>query len=436
MFLDPSHPQARLQRMLAGVDTVIGPIICSSSQTEMSLRLSENVIAVYRDGLARLPMPSAPLPADVKPENMAIIQHTSGSTGFRKAIVVTHIFYFSGARAHGVKLNIESRTRVYQFASYGFDACLGEILTGLMRGAYTCVPRDSDRMDMLAESITAFRATWVLLTPSTLRLLHPSQVTTLETLVTGGERVDRTLFKTWVSQVKLIEAWGPAETAVYASTALVKSSGQDPSNISFPLGCRIWVVEPDRPDRLAPIGCTGELIVEGPAVEGGYLNGPDKPDSAFIKAPAWLRGNSHGRVYKTGDLGRYSLDGSLIFIGRKDTQIKHHGQRAELADVERNLGAHPNIAGCLVLYPAQGPYAEQIVVVVEYQGTASRSAFTPPEFSKLIASAKGFALKRLASYMIPTAWLFTPRMPLDWSSKMDRSRLLMDVEALVNRLDD
>lgn len=122
MFLDMRDPQARLQRMLSGVDTVIGPIVGSRSQTEISLRLSNKVVPVDRDGLASSPVLSGRLIADVKPENMAIIQHTSGRTWSPKAIVVTHTSYCSGAQAHGSRLNMESRTRVYQFTSYGFDA--------------------------------------------------------------------------------------------------------------------------------------------------------------------------------------------------------------------------------------------------------------------------------------------------------------------------
>lgn len=140
------------------------------------------------------------------------------------------------------------------------------------------------------------------------------------------------------------------------------------------------MTEPDSPHRLAPIGCTGGLIVEGPTVARGYLNVPEKPVSAFIKAPGWLGGNNHGRVYRTGDLGRYDSDGSLLFVGRKDTQIKYHGQRVELADVGHNFGAHPNVADCLVLYPAESPYTEHIVAVMGYQGTPSRSVFAHPRF--------------------------------------------------------
>lgn len=91
-------------------------------------------------------------------------------------------------------------------------------------------------MDMLAASITAFRATWIFLTPSTLRLLYPIEVTTLHPdTCYGRRRVDRTLFETWAPLLNLMEVCCPSETAVYAQTALVKSHGQDPSNTGFPV---------------------------------------------------------------------------------------------------------------------------------------------------------------------------------------------------------
>ncbi len=101
-----------------------------------------------------------------------------------------------------------------------------------------------------------------------------------------------------------------------------------------------WVVDPENHDRLLPLGCIGELLLEGPLVGPGYLDDPERTAASFVHDPIWLlRGSPaqpgrHGRLYMTGDLVRYNEDGSLSFIGRKDTQVKIRGQRVELGEVE------------------------------------------------------------------------------------------------------
>jgi len=114
-------------------------------------------------------------------------------------------------------------------------------------------------------------------------------------------------------------------------------------------GCATWVVDQENHNRLLPPGCIGELLIEGPIVASeGYLNDERKTAAAFLEDPAWLvRGTEKypgrcGRVYKTGDLIRYDRgtegDGRLVFVGRRDTQVKIHGQRVELAEVEHFVG--------------------------------------------------------------------------------------------------
>ncbi|KAK2600115.1 hypothetical protein QQS21_005130 [Conoideocrella luteorostrata] len=439
MLLDPNHPEDRLKSMIKRVGGVreMGPVVCSQIQLEFCMRLSARAIVVDAARVAEWPLPSDPLMTDVGPDNTAIIQHTSGTTGFPKAIEVTHSSYCSSARAHGPEFGVGPGRRIYQFSSYSFDACLAEIVTGLMGGACILVPKDTDRTDRLAESITELGTNWLLLTPSSLRLLQPQDIPTVETLVSGGESVDQYILDTWATHVKFFQVWGPSETGVYATSDLVSNVNGDPGRlgcIGRPLGCRIWIVDTTNVDRLAPIGCTGELVVEGPTVARGYAASHGDSTLAFLEAPDWSGNNERGiRAYRTGDLGRYNSDGSIMFLGRKDTQIKYHGQRIELADIEQNIVSHPSIAHCVVLYPNRGGYAGSIVAILEFRDTTSRNVFTPSEFSELLKTVKDSASKKLPSYMLPTAWLFTPRIPLNQSSKIDRAALLQEIQQLSDR---
>ncbi|PZD22077.1 EntF, Non-ribosomal peptide synthetase modules protein, partial [Pyrenophora tritici-repentis] len=104
-----------------------------------------------------------------------------------------------------------------------------------------------------------------------------------------------------------------------------------------------WVVDPNDHHKLAPLGAVGELLVEGPILARGYLNDAEKTAAAFIDDPAWLlegcdqHAGRRGRLYKTGDLVHYDADGNLVYVNRKDAQVKVRGQRVELGEIEHHV---------------------------------------------------------------------------------------------------
>ena len=115
---------------------------------------------------------------------------------------------------------------------------------------------------------------------------------------------------------------------------------RDSYTIGFPLDVCFWVTSPSDYNRLVPIGIPGELLVEGPHLGRGYLNDPDKTAKAFVWDPGFVTqlGISPGRrMYRTGDLVQQNTDGSLIHLGRIDTQIKIRGQRVETGEIESNI---------------------------------------------------------------------------------------------------
>jgi thioester reductase-like protein len=182
-----------------------------------------------------------------------------------------------------------------------------------------------------------------------------------------------------------------------------------------------------------PPGCTGELLLEGPLVGRGYLNEPEKTAASFIHDPAWLlqgspsRPGRHGRIYKTGDLVRYDEDGNLIFVSRKDTQVKIRGQRVELGEVESA------VLKCI-------PEASQTVVeIILPQGENSSPALTAfirvdrvPEAAKPVLNSpdihilpNAMEVKQqlalyLPKYMIPELFLFCPQLPMTATGKINR----------------
>jgi non-ribosomal peptide synthetase component F len=185
-----------------------------------------------------------------------------------------------------------------------------EILSALIVGGCVCIPSDRDRMNDIPGAVKRLGVTWTLLTPSVASTLFPKSVPSLRTLVTGGEAMQAGHIAKWKGKVALVNAYGPSETSVIASTSTkVDEHGNeingDSSNIGRAVGGRNWVVDPRDYNQLVPVGCVGELVVEGRTVARGYLKNDQKTAEAFVNNPDWLRNfQQKERVYRTGDLVR------------------------------------------------------------------------------------------------------------------------------------
>jgi amino acid adenylation domain-containing protein len=354
----------------------------------------------------------------------AFIVFTSGSTGVPKGIKITHENFSSTIEIHAQQLKISSDSSIYDYASYSFDIAVHNSLMALILGGCLCIPSEDERENDIEGSFERLGANWADITPSVAKLIEPSAVPSLKTLVLSGEAMTREVVEKWSKKVALINAYGPAECQI----CTIQEDVNDPSrasDIGRAVACSAWVIDFDAED-LSPIGAIGELVIEGPIISPGYLN---TRSEAFIQDPQWLlRGSSkipgrHGTVYRTGDLVRYRPDGTLIYIGRATDQIKLHGQRIELGEVEFRIRQLISIAD------------EVIVDLVEFEGTDSLTAFLfshkfqdaatdislRPEAvpSELLIKLKNF----LPGYMIPTVFLRGSHLPLTSSRKVDRRKL-------------
>ncbi|KAI0832248.1 peptide synthetase, partial [Hypoxylon sp. FL0890] len=186
-----------------------------------------------------------------------------------------------------------------------------------------------------------------------------------------------------------------------------------------------------------PIGAVGELLVEGPIVGPGYLNDSERTALAFINDPKWLVAGSpkhegrRGRLYKTGDLVRYDSDGTIVFVGRGDQQVKLRGQRIELAEIEYNMRDKllPGTRVAAEVIRPGGPAGEPTLVafVAERAGLVSESepllGSLSPQVLDSLASMNKALSEHLPIYMVPAAYIPLQVMPLLVSAKTDRKRL-------------
>ncbi|KAJ4350472.1 uncharacterized protein N0V89_009093 [Didymosphaeria variabile] len=252
--------------------------------------------------------------------------------------------------------------------------------------------------------------------------------------------------------------YGPTETAVIAST-IHKTADIDGRNIGLASACRLWVVHPRNHDKLMPIGAVGELLIEGHTVARGYLGDEVKTAKAFITNPTWASSlpSDQGsfltsRMYKSGDLVRYNPDGTVSYIGRKDTQIKLNGRRIELAEIEFHVNDKfaDNIQSAVELVaPASRTSAKALAVffAVNDDPRASSGEIVQPASSDLpqsdelllpmdddvrevCKSLENSLVGVLPAYMIPS--IFFPMKKLPWTpaGKLDRNRMRVLVQNL------
>ncbi|KAF2030892.1 acetyl-CoA synthetase-like protein [Setomelanomma holmii] len=433
--LDFEAPLLRLRELVGDVQAEW--ILCAPKYEQLCQSMGCNTLAVDRattDGRDER-IQSLPL---VKPDSVAYAFYTSGSTGKPKGAVINHSCWVSSSAAFAPTWGISESSRVLQFASYIFDACLIEIFSTLMVGGTVCVPDQDSRTNDLVGVINKFNVNWATLTPSVVRMMQPSQVPALKTLVLVGEAMSQQDLLTWADCVMLGNGYGPTECSAI-STSNVMTLKTKPNNLGKAVTSRGWVVSRNNQNILAPVGGVGELLLEGPAVGAGYLNDPEKTAKAFVSEMKWATGRIHpaARIYKTGDLVKYNEDGTMLYLGRKDSQTKVRGQRLELSEVEHHLMEDAAVQSAIASVPTAGPCAKRLVGVVSIKNTARFGAsnevlqLLPKDTATLSINAiRDHLCERLPSYMIPSLWVAITRFSLTPGGKMDRRRVVQWLEQM------
>jgi amino acid adenylation domain-containing protein len=347
-----------------------------------------------------------PAALGLSPSHLAYVIYTSGSTGTPKGVMVAHAGLCNLAYAQMDGFEATPASRVLQFASFRFDACIFEVLMALCSGAALHVPSHgvlagSTLRDVLRDG----RITHATLPPAVLAALPDDTLPELQTLVMAGEAASHALVQRWAPGRQLINAYGPTETTVWASMQRCDAQHAGPPPIGSPIAnTRIYIL--DANGKPSPFGVTGEICIAGIQVARGYLRRPDLTAERFVPDPFAEPGS---RMYKTGDLGRWRPDGSIEFLGRSDHQVKVRGFRIELGEIEAALRLHPEVHEAVVLAREDVPGDPRLVAYVI--GEAAPEAL------------RAHLGSRLAEYMVPAAYVVLDALPLTPNGKLDRKAL-------------
>jgi amino acid adenylation domain-containing protein len=434
VFLDPSHPASRLEEILSQTQAKL--VVSSENTSDLWESSDVQVFTVTEKTLTQL-QPHSHMPdCGIRPGNMLYVVFTSGSTGKPKGCVVEHRQFLSGALQHAARSPITPSTRILQLASYTFDVSILEIITSLIAGACIFVPDEQTMSKGIPAAMNLLGITWTFLTPSVVKLIKPEDIPSLKTLILGGEPLSKVDIETWSERVHLINGYGPSECSIAAAANDEITSTTDPANIGRAVGGMCWIADPRDHNRLVPIGVIGELLISGPIVARGYLKNPEKTAEVFLENTTWMHNVNHAkhkRIYKTGDLARFNADGTIHFIGRKDTQVKMRGQRLELGEIEHHISVHEHIKHTIVLLPNSGSCKGKLVAVVSLRDLLT-SQPKDNELRIINDERKEMAMAQVDSirdalsglvpgYMMPTVWVVVEQIPLLSSAKMNRPKV-------------
>ncbi|KAL3473273.1 hypothetical protein BJX99DRAFT_261462 [Aspergillus californicus] len=432
VLLDTSLPEQRLQDIVRQVKPKIA--LSSPCHHDLSTRLVEKVLTVTAGLLKPTDNASAcrQFQSRATPSSAAYAIFTAGRTGTPKGIVITNQ-NMASVFQQADRLGFKPDSRVYDFASYSFGLSLLTSLPTLAAGACLCVPSDQDRKNNLAKSIQSLGANVIWLTPTAAQALSPSMVPGLRMIGFGGEVAQPKDIQSWWGHAEIRNGYGSSETTTLSVLNFHPSTASDACHLGTGTGMVPWIVDPENHDILLPIGCVGELLVEGPHIGRGYLNDPTRTMDSFIEDPDWLlRGSNrqpgrHGRLYKTGDLVRYTECGRLVFIGRKDMQVKMRGQRVELGEVEHwvqeFMPEATHVVAEVIVPPGNKP-ATTLVAFLEVDSCGKEVQATPPvTVLPIPADVEDRLREHLPSYMVPSVFFTVSKLPIGPTGKRDRNHL-------------
>lgn len=346
-----------------------------------------------------------------KTNDIAYILYTSGTTGVPKGVEVTRSGLFNFAIGIQDVISFEESKTIASFTNQTFDIFFLEAIIPLFLGMTvilaTVEERKSPRkmMNLLKNNSIQM----IQFTPSRLRLLKFvdskfSSLSELETIMVGGESFPIDLLNSLQenSKAKIYNMYGPTETTIWSTVADLSKIKEIP--IGSPIiNTDIYLI--NERNEEANLNEEGEIYIAGSGLAKGYCNNPEQTNKNFISLPI----KPYCRAYKTGDIGKYDATGKLIFIGRKDNQIKIHGHRVELEEIELHLNKMKEIGLAIVCYDDKN---DCLITFYTSEKEYNNSFFI------------NYLKNKILAYMIPDKFYLVEKFLYTSSGKLDKKAVL------------
>jgi len=394
VIIDPEYPKERLAYMLADAQPlhVIYPQITQITQVT-----------------------SAPS-VETSGDDLAYVIYTSGSTGEPKAVMISHSSISNHMQWFAREFPLVASDRTLLNHSISFDAAVDQIFQPLITGAGLVIvsPDRQYDIDYLVQLIREEQVTVLDVVPTLFKALieaeRISQCGSLRRAISSGEALSVTLKNSvlrLLPQVELVNLYGPTEASI---TATYYRCSPETGERTVPIGrpvanAQVYILD----DNLEPLppGIASEIYIGGNGLAWGYLNHPQLTAEKFIPDP--FSAEAGARLYKTGDLGRFSANGNVEYVGRVDTQVKVRGFRIELGEIEAKLKEHEAVKDAVAIASEDEKGHKRLVA---YVIAGREPAVTPDEVRRYLKD-------KLPEHMIPAAVVFLDHLPLTLSGKVD-----------------
>ncbi len=420
--IDPTYPQDRIAFMLEDAATTV---LISQDDLVTALPLhTAKLVLIDRDWHEIAQQSRENPQSESGGENLAYIIYTSGSTGRPKGVMVTHSNVVRLLRATEEKFGFRETDVWTMFHSASFDFSVWELWGGLCYGGKVVVVGYwvSRTTEAFYEMVEREGVTVLNQTPSAFgQFMQVDEERggelRLRVVIFGGEALEIGRLRGWVERhgdekPELVNMYGITETTVHVTYRRMRRREIE-EGVGSVIGggiadLRVYILDENR--RVVPEGVGGEIYVGGRGLARGYKGRAELTAERFVPDPY---GEAGGRLYKSGDRGRYKGKGEIEYLGRIDHQVKIRGFRIELGEIESVLSNHPQIDEVVVLAHAYETGEKRLIAYLVSNHIPSPS----------ISDLRSFISQKLPEYMLPSQFIFLDSIPLTVNGKIDRRAL-------------
>ena len=420
--LDPSYPVERLEYML--MDAAPRVLLTLERLKRELPDTGADVIALDADWNRIAEEATSnldPRELGLRSHHLAYMIYTSGSTGKPKGAMNEHAALINRLQWMQNQYRLSESDRVLQKTPFSFDVSVWEFFWTLMSGARLVLARPQGHQDpaYLRKVIEQTGITTLHFVPSMLQAFleqyQAESCATIRRVICSGEELPPALQNRCIESLpraRLSNLYGPTEAAIDVTAWECEL---DRSGHRVPIGRPISNIQMyvlDRHGQPVPIGVAGEIFIGGAGVGRGYFNRPELTAERFLPDP--FSGDPAARLYKTGDQGRWRMDGAIEYLGRNDHQVKIRGFRIELGEIEARLISHGQVQEAVVIAREDVPGEKRLVAYVVAGDGAEK-----PSVEEFRAHLRPV----LPEYMVPSAFVTLEHMPLSPNGKLDRRAL-------------
>ncbi|NOQ72619.1 MAG: amino acid adenylation domain-containing protein [Crocinitomix sp.] len=345
-------------------------------------------------------------------ESLAYVIYTSGSTGIPKGVPIQHNSLVDYVQTANNRFGLKTNDIQLQQASISFDVSVEEIFTALCFGRTLVIAEQGAKdIDKLITTINQHQVSFLSTTPLVINELNDrsSEFKSLKVMVSGGDELKASHIDKLFGTVKIFNTYGPTEATVCATYYEIKE--KEASNIIGKAIANRSVYILNEALQPMPIGVVGQIYIGGIGLTKGYLNRPDLTNEKFIDSPF----SNEGKLYATGDMGRYLPSGDIVFAGRKDEQVKIRGYRVELGEIEAKLMEFDEIS-------------EVLVLTFEMDGEKELAAYFVSNKPLERGVLRGDLKEKLPYYMVPSYFIPMDKFPLTSNDKVNKKELPNPIE--------